>query len=287
MADPGTKIERLRERIEAGGADGEHIAEPDRRALMDFSDEMYLRQSDYSDHRHAKLLRHTVRMAEAVGGLADAFEDRDAAEKLVAWINRTYDNEETNRDYRIALRVFGRRATERNGDEPPESLAWIPSGTSNTYDPAPTPAEMLTWEDDVIPMIESTENYRDAALLAVAWDAGPRSGELRNLRIGDVTDHRHGRQITVEGKTGQRTVTLVPSVPYLDQWLDNHPRGDEATAPLWCEFADGTELSYNGFARVFQRAADRAAIEKPTTPTNFRKSSASYLASQGGQSGHP
>ena len=82
---------------------------------------------------------------------------------------------------------------------------------------------MLEWEADVKPMIEATQNARDAALIAVAFDAGVRSGELQHLTVGNVNDHEHGLQIRVDGKQGQRPVPLIPSVPYLEQWL--HGRG--------------------------------------------------------------
>ena len=230
MSGPGAQIETLRDHIEASDV----ISDADRSALFDFSDELYLLQTKYSDHRHLKLLRHCTRMAEHVGGLAEALEDRDATEDIVRWINRTYDNEETNRDYRVALSVFGRRTSDENGDDPPESIEWVPSGTSSSYDPEPNPGDMLHWEEDVLPMIEATRYSRDAALIAAAWDSGARSGEIRGLSVGDVTDHRHGFQLTFQGKTGQRTVTLIPSVPYLQQWLSDHPARDDPNAPMDC-----------------------------------------------------
>ncbi|WP_161605926.1 hypothetical protein [Haloferax mucosum] len=48
---------------------------------------------------------------------------------------------------------------------------------------------------------------------------GPRSGELQDLSIGDITDHEYGLQATFNGKTGRRTVMLIPSVPHVRQWL--------------------------------------------------------------------
>ena len=282
MTDPGDQIDTLRARIE--GSD--EIVYDDREALLSFSDTLYLLQTKYSDHRHLKLLRHCTRMAEHVGGLADTLEDREATEAIVRWINRTYDNEETNRDYRVALSVFGRRTTDENGDEPPESIEWVPSGTSSNYDPAPKPRNMLHWEKDVIPMIEATRYSRDAALIATAWDSGARSGEIRSLRVGDVTDHRHGYQLTFQGKTGQRTVTLIPSVPYLQRWLADHPARGDSNAPLWCKLNQPEEFSYRMFTKILEQAAARAGVDKPVTFTNFRKSSASYLASQGMNQAH-
>ena len=107
-------------------------------------------------------------------------------------------------------------------------------------------------------------------------------GEFRSLTIGDVTDHPNGLQVTVDGKTGQRTVTLIPSVPYLNRWLSVHDYADNPDTPLWPRKSDNAiGMSYNGFKRIFSAAADRAGIERPVTLTNFRKSSASFFASQG------
>lgn len=275
MGATRTKIGSLRERIE----DSNEIDDADRELLLAFSDKLYLLKSEYTDHRHDKLLRHCTRMAENVGGLADAIVDREDAERLVRWINKTYDNEYTNHDYRTALRILGKRVTEDEGI--PTSLEWIPSGTSSSHDPVPDPANMLEWEEDVVPMIDETRNSRDAALLAVAFDAGPRSGELQDLTVGDVNDAKYGLAIFVDGKTGQRSVNLIPSVPMLQRWLSDHPAPDDPDAPLWSKLSEPEELTYRRFRAIFDDAARRAGVTKPVTPTNFRKSNATFLARRG------
>lgn len=279
---PKNELDRLVERIRTSG----ELSDADRDALLDFHREIELLGKKYSIHRHLKLLRHCTIMAEQVGELADALETKTATEDIVRWINREYENEETNRDYRVALRVFGRRATDEAGDEPPDSIDWVPSGTSRNYDPAPDPAQMLDWEDDVLPMIEVTSSARDAALIAVAWDSGARSGEIRSLTIGDIADNRHGLQITVQGKVGQRSIILIPSVPYLKRWLDIHPASKNPNAPLWSKLNQPESFSYQMFRNILEGAADKAGVHKPVTFTNFRKSSASYLASQNVDQAH-
>lgn len=268
-------IKVLRERIQRSS----EISKDDKEVLLAFSDECYLLKSEYSNARHKKLLRHCTRMAEIVGGLADSLEDRSSTKDLVRWIHRTYENENTNHDYRTALRVMGKLVTD--SDSIPDSIEWIPSGVSNSYDPVPNPADMLIWEEDVISMIEVCRNARDKALLAVAFDSGARSGELQDLTVGDVNDHRHGLQIMVDGKTGQRSVTLIPSVPYLQRWISDHPASTDETAPLWSKLDDPDDISYRCFLNIFKRAGRKADIAKPTTPTNFRKSNATYLAEKG------
>lgn len=282
MTDPATKIENLRERIDDEA--GDEICEADADQLLAFSDELFLLQSQYSDTRHVKLLGHCVRAAEAVGGLAGALEDRDPAEALIRWINRNYDNEEYNRDYRVALRMFGQHTTD--GDDVPESLDWIPATTSSTYDPSPDPRDMLHWDEHILPMLEACYNARDRAMVALQWDAGLRSGEFKDLQVGDITDHDHGLQVTVAGKQGKRSVSLIPSVPYVSRWLDDHPTGGRDD-PLWCGLhAPHERVSDTMMLKVLKESADRAGVDRPVTPTNLRKSSASYLASEGMSQSH-
>ena len=280
--DHRAQIENLRNRIDMEAADA--ITVEDAELLEEFSDHLFLLKSQYSDARHNKLLRHLVRMSENVGGLADSLEDREAAEEIVRWINTTYDNEETNRDYRVALRVFGLRVTD--GDEPPESIDWIPATTSSNYDPSPEPRDMLFWDEHIIPMVDECYNARDRAMLTLQWDAGLRAGEFKTLEYGDITDHEHGLQVTVDGKQGRRTVTLVPSVPYVSQWLDAHPTSGNDD-PLWCSLHQPFgEMSNTAFHNQLDDIAERAGIDRPVTLTNFRKSSASYLASEGMSQAH-
>lgn len=128
------RIENLKERIKKRSGlvdedpdeqDAPTIAEDDAEALLEFSRQLDLLSSEYTNYRHEKLLRHCTIMAEQVGGLADAIESREAAEKIVQWINTERGtseySEETNQDYRVAIRIFGKRTLKL--DEVPESLA--------------------------------------------------------------------------------------------------------------------------------------------------------------------
>ena len=277
------QIDRLRDRARSG----DDVDPADRELLLAFSNRIDLLKQEYTDYRHKKLLGTCVRISERHGGLAEALEDRAAAESIVAWINREFDNEETNRDYRSVLRVFGRRIAERRDDIEtdtdglPVSLSWIPSGTSSEYDPTPDPREMLHWEDHVIPMLDACHNARDKAMIALQFDAGLRGGEFKSLSLGDLQDHKHGLQVTVEGKQGRRTVTLIPGAPHVNDWLGYHPADrTDRDAPLWSKLHSVGELSDRMVGKVFKQAAERAGITRPVTLTNFRKSSAAFLASR-------
>ncbi|MFD1565604.1 tyrosine-type recombinase/integrase [Haloarchaeobius amylolyticus] len=285
---PDDAIERLRLRIEESERyvqdenEASPISDEDKDALLEFSDELYLRNNEYSDHRHNKLLRHCVIMAEQVGSLADALEDRSAAQRIVRWINKEYENVETARDYRVALRQFGRRVDlepdSYETDSIPDSIEWIKTSYPKNHDHKPKKKEMLK-RDEVEAMIDATYNARDAALIALAFDAGPRGGELKSLTYGDITDHKYGYTVHVEGKKGGRDVLLIDSEPYVARWLAEHP-SRERSDPLWCKLNSPNKISNTMFSKILNKAADRAGVEKPVTPTNFRKSSASFHASR-------
>jgi len=262
------------------------ISEDDAEALLEFSQQLDLLNSKYSDYRHLKLLRHCVIMAEQVGGLADALDSREAAEEVVVWINRERGvpeySEETNQDYRVALRIFGKRTLKLADDEMPDSLAWVPSGTSNSYDPSPSRSDMLDWEEAKRMAVDGTTNVRDKALIAVAHELGPRGEEMHEVRMYQVNDADHGIQISLDGKQGEHSVTLINSVPYLQQWLGEHPAPDNNDAYLWCNLDDAYDNAvYQTFLKRFKKAGRRADIDKPVTPTNFRKSNTYWLAKQG------
>lgn len=73
-------------------------------------------------------------------------------------------------------------------------------------------------------------------------------------------------------------------MPYVTDWaFKQHPGGRED--PLWCVLDDpSNRISYRRFLDVFANATRRAGVNKPTTPTAFRKSNASWLARQGASS---
>lgn len=274
--DPRMAVETLREKIQTGDRD---VSDADADALIRFSDQLDLLSSEYSAHRHLKLLRHCTRMSEhADASLADALEDRDAAEAIVRWINREYDNEETNRDYRSAIRVFGKR--HERMDEPPETLAWVPTGTSSSYEPVPSERDLLTYENEIKPMIEACRNPRDAACLAVQFEGGFRSGEIYDVTLGSIVEGEHATGIHVDGKQGERIVHLVVAVPYLNRWLAEHPGDNDPTDPLWTKLGVNERQSYSSFLSNFKVPAKRADVAKDVTPTNLRRSNTRWLVIQ-------
>jgi integrase len=314
MADqnPRELVDEIRKRLRDNtDAPCQVPFESDRHHLLKMSDNMRLMQSEVGDYRQLKLLRHNRRMAilpewptvgdfeendeaddagvddiddieallESEGILGLALEYRAAADALVRWIHSEYDNEHTNQDYRTALRSFGRYRLKL--EEPPESLAWIPTTTSNNFNPVPSERDLLFWEDDIVPMLEACHNPRDRALIALQFEAGCRSGELFDLRVGDIFDGEYTTSLHVDGKRGERTVPLVTSLPHLQDWLTDSRSPDDGDAYLWSKLNSNERPSYRTWRDYFEDAADRAGVSKDVTPTNFRKSNTRWLVLQG------
>ncbi len=287
------KIETLHTRIKSS----ETLSPEDKDALLKFSSELGVH--NYSEGRWTKLLQHCTMMAgdsykyspdelpdpDLVDIIGESEKEKDAAKKYVSWINATYDSEESKRDHRVALRVFGGHITKGDyKEEKPSSVEWISADLPRNYDPKPDPTKMWWWDEHIVPTLNNAKYARNKAAVAVDWDAGPRSEEFRDLTVGDVSDHKYGMEITVDGKKGRRPIVLITSVPYLKRWLEVHPRGNEPDAPLWSDLDTGRDVSYNMKLKMLRapvkRAVDNGDLRKPSTMdfTRMRKSSASYLA---------
>ena len=66
-----------------------------------------------------------------------------------------------------------------------------------------------------------------------AQETGGRPEELAATRIRDLQFHQRYAVLRVNGKTGERTIPLVKSIPYLRAWLQVHPDKNNPDAPLF------------------------------------------------------
>lgn len=159
------RIDRLRDRIEGSN----HLSDADKDALLDFSYEMEFLDTRYSDERHVKLLQHCIVLAGDSQKyapdelpdvqLVDTFTDERAVKAVGRWIKRNFESEETKRDYRVSVRMFGEHAGP--GEGIPEPVQLLSAGTPRNYKPMPDPAKMLYWGEHVMPMINAASHHRD------------------------------------------------------------------------------------------------------------------------------
>jgi len=146
--------------------------------------------------------------------------------------------------------------------------------------------DVLT-EKEISKMIEAAENVRDKAIIALGYEAGLRIGELASIRWKNVVWTDWAAKIKVHGKTGERVIPVVMAASYLRQWMVDHPAYDIRTGeidPNALVFVRingkdaGKPMSYQMFAKVIKKAAERAGIKKRVYPHILRHSRATVLA---------
>lgn len=101
---------------------------------------------------------------------------------------------------------------------------------------------------------------RDKAYISMAIDTSCRPSELLNLRIEDIeiklTSDRSKQysEITINGKTGQRTVPLIHSLPYVREWILGHPSSNNPKEWLFVsegKTSYGKKITRDGLLKHF------------------------------------
>ncbi len=126
--------------------------------------------------------------------------------------------------------------------------------------------DLLTREE-VKKMITVCKKLRDKTLISMLYDTGGRISELLTAKVGSVTFPKdtglHYAEIKLDGKTGQRTVVIIESYPYLMNYLNEHPYHDDLNSPLFLNASNkgfGDRLLYQGAFSVIKTAGKRAGI---------------------------
>jgi integrase len=231
----------------------------------------------------ATLLRNTQRLKIVAQEAEKPFDEMDKAEvkDLVAWVHDQDYTDETVDTYKTVLKTFWGWLKDAGRDETPPEVKWIQltngNGNGDTL-----PKDLLT-KEEVEDQVDAAKNPRDKALIYILYETGARIGELIDLTVGDIEDRKHGKKITITGKTGARRIPLVESVPHINNWLNKHPN-PEKDAPLWCKIQQGNPDDQLGYRyireKILAKNMERAGIDKPSNPHHYRHSRASHLATE-------
>lgn len=199
-------------------------------------------------------------------------------------------------NYTRSLRVFFRWLDGR--DEYGEFSFWNDIETPNQTVERQAEDERLT-PDDVERLKEAAgrgrNTQRDRALVAFLAD-GPRITLATQLRVGDVNPYGKDPYWTPndDANVGHKGIdnrkrTFLWSKAEVRTWLSHgHPDPENDNAPLWpiqqYDPANPNEgaLSPDGVRAMLERAADRAGIEKPVNPHNFRHAAMTRLSNDEG-----
>lgn len=134
------------------------------------------------------------------------------------------------------------------------------------------PTDLWTPEDDLL-FLKYCPSKRDRCYHAVSRDLSCRPHELLKLRIKDVifkmAGDRQYAEILVSGKTGQRHIPLINSIPYLKDWLDDHPVSGNPSSPLICGFGKSlgraiSPIALHGIYRIYKTKLFPKLLEDPS-----------------------
>jgi len=141
--------------------------------------------------------------------------------------------------------------------------------------------EKLVSPEEMRILLETAVHPRARALVAVLEESACRKGELLSLRVRDVQRHEAHVEIRVMGKTGERTIPLVRSVPALEAWLEAHP-DPRPRAPLFATVVSGEVRRMNDHTpnRLLSDLCERAGI-RHIHPHMLRHTRLTELAAAG------
>lgn len=258
--------------------ESEEILERNKELIHDYKQDQVL-----NGLSPATLLRNTQRLKIVAQEAEKPYDEMDKSDvkDLIVWVHDQDYTEETVDTYKTVIKSFWSWLKDAGRDESPVEVRWIQlsngSGNGDTL-----PKDLLT-KEDVENQANAAKNPRDKAFIYLLYESGARIGELIDLTVGDIEDRKHGKKITIDGKTGARRLPLVESVPHLNNWLNKHPN-PEKDAPLWCKIQQGSgddQLGYRYIReKILKKNMDRADIEKPSNPHHYRHSRASFLANE-------
>ena len=102
------------------------------------------------------------------------------------------------------------------------------------------PTDLWTPEDDSL-FLKYCPNARDRCYHTMSRDSAARPHELLKLRTKDVVfkltpDKKQYAEILVNGKTGTRHIPLIDSIPYIKDWISQHPQSGNPNSILLCGF---------------------------------------------------
>lgn len=145
-------------------------------------------------------------------------------------------------------------------------------------------ASTITEEDLLLLLEKGCQTALERALVAFLHESGARVGELLGIRLRDIERKGQYALVRVDGKTGERRIPVMQSLPYIEQWLRHHPARETPEALLWVSTHNGhyaEPLRHIGVTRLLRRVMAASGVGKRCNPHWFRHSRATILGARG------
>ncbi|MDD5417931.1 MAG: tyrosine-type recombinase/integrase, partial [Candidatus Nanoarchaeia archaeon] len=205
--------------------------------------------------------------------------DKDDIMHLLMLVENRKISPYTKQGYKVTLKKFYKWIN--GGKDYPPIVSWIKTRVNLCS--KVLPSNLLT-KEDIVKMVDGAKYFRDKAIIMTLYESGFRIGELLNTKMGDLEFTKYGVKVNVIGKTGARRVLLISSMPYISNWIANHPDKSNPDAYIWTALRYnkklGTELNYPAVAKMIKETAKKCCVTKRVNPHSFRHARATELANK-------
>lgn len=201
--------------------------------------------------------------------------DTDDIHKLIREVELSELSDWTKHDYKVLVKRFYQWLKKSEPKTYPKEVRWITTTMKNKNKRLP---EILT-EEEILKMVNVTNNQRDKTLIYVLYESGGRIGEILNMKLKDVIFDELGAAIKLYGKTGERRLRLVLSAQALREWINIHPDKNMPDSFLWVSKENhGAALSHKRISNILVGYGNKAGVKKRIYPHIFRHTRATHLA---------
>lgn len=201
---------------------------------------------------------------------------RKDLERWVVYLESEYKPSTVNL-FKITIKQFFKwqYIDDDDSKEYPVVVKWIKVGKIKA-----NYGKQVLSKQQVLAMMECTDNLRDRAIIHVLYESGCRASELLGMTMKDVSFDQYGAVVRVNGKTGDRRVRLIQSIPDLRLYLDMHPNRGNSEGAIWVNNRRPYEvLKRISLEALIYRIAERAGLPNGISPHSFRHARATHLAS--------
>ncbi len=201
---------------------------------------------------------------------------RKDLERWVVYLESEYKPSTVNL-FKITIKQFFKwlYIDDDDSKEYPAVVKWIKVGKIKA-----NYGKQVLSKQQVLAMMECTDNPRDRAIIHVLYESGCRASELLGMNMRDINFDQYGAVARVSGKTGDRRVRLIESIPDLRLYLDHHPNKNGPEGALWTDNRRPYEvLKKIALQHLIYRIAEHAGLPKGISPHSFRHARATHLAS--------
>jgi integrase/recombinase XerD len=202
----------------------------------------------------------------------DSFRRIEASDPLHRWVG-TYNI------FRVHLIRFFRWLyypdilPSKNRPKPPpiENIPQLKRKEISIY----KPTDLWTEEDDFL-FLKYCPSTREKCYHTMSRDASARPHELLKLRMRDLVfkltpDKKQYAEVLLNGKTGSRSVPLIHSIPYMKDWISQHPLGGNLNSILFTAFGKtiGRGLNERSLGEIYRRYKTKyfpKLLDNPNVP---------------------